>query len=70
MNRWFGAGGGRDEKSQINNKDVELLCIKFGQLGLSSGGSPTPSWFLLFVFVVDFTGNPWITCESSCINYV
>jgi hypothetical protein len=29
---------------------------------LSGGGSP--SCFLLFVCVVDFVGNPWITCES------
>jgi hypothetical protein len=32
---------------------------------------PPPLMFLVFRFCVeDFVGNPWITHESFCVNYV
>jgi len=42
-----------------------LSSFIFGSVSWGlSGGGPPPSWFLIFVYVGDVIGNPWITCES------
>jgi hypothetical protein len=55
----------------VINYDFTSLLATIGLssfvLGLVSWGYQVeggPSCFLLFVCVVDFVGNPWITCES------